>query len=66
MKTIGPVIESESNCDFKYVDKLDIEYIPDLDINVLYIPDELNDKDASILSIPTKVTSGKLRPFEII
>ena len=48
MKTIGPIIETDSNCDFKYVDRLDIEYIPDLDINVLYIPDELNDKDASI------------------
>jgi 3',5'-cyclic AMP phosphodiesterase CpdA len=33
MKTIGPIIETDSNCDFKYVDRLDIEYIPDLAVN---------------------------------
>ncbi len=29
--------------DFKYIDTLSIEYINDLDINVLYVPDEWND-----------------------
>lgn len=29
--------------DFKYIDALSIEYINDLDINVLYLPDEWND-----------------------
>ena len=31
---------AEIDCDLKYVDQLSIEYIPSLDINVLYVPDE--------------------------
>lgn len=30
--------------DFKYIDTLTIEYMADLDMNILYIPDEYNDK----------------------
>lgn len=33
---------SRSQCNFKYVDKIDIEYIEPLGINVLYIPDEIS------------------------
>ena len=32
--------ELDKNVDFKYINKLDIEYIQDLNINVLYVPDE--------------------------
>lgn len=38
------VWENEINnigCDLKYIDKLDIEYMEDLDIHILYVPDEL-------------------------
>ncbi len=38
---------SESTVDFRYVSHLYIENIPDLDMNILYVPDELN-HDASI------------------
>lgn len=34
---------AEIECDLKYIHQLTIEYIPSLDINVLYIPDEWND-----------------------
>lgn len=34
---------TQIDCDLKYVDQLAIEYIPSLDINVLYVPDEWND-----------------------
>lgn len=48
MKTMEAVITSEPNVDFRYIDTLDIEYIPDLDINVLYVPDELNGNNSEI------------------
>lgn len=48
MKSVGAIINSEYNIDFKYIDTLDIEYIPDLDINVLYVPDELNGNNSSV------------------
>jgi len=48
MKTMEAVIISEPNIDFKYIDTLDIEYIPDLDINVLYVPDELNGNNSEV------------------
>lgn len=39
-KTIHEV--SGSQCDFRYVDQIEIEHIERLDINVLYIPDEIS------------------------
>lgn len=33
---------SGSGCDFRYVDQIEIEHIDKLDINVLYIPDEIS------------------------
>lgn len=36
--------------DFRYVDSLEIEYMPDLDINVLYVPDEWRGTSEQTLS----------------
>lgn len=44
-KTI-PVFETD--LDFKYIPQLDIEYMPDLGINVLYIPDEWKNNKADV------------------
>jgi len=48
MKTIADaIVASEIKVDFKYVDNISIEYIPSLNINILYIPDEMNGNNAS-------------------
>lgn len=48
MKIIETAIKkSNLNVDFVYFNNLAIEYIPSLDLNVLYIPDELNGNDSS-------------------
>ena len=33
---------TESKCDFRYVEAIEIEHIESLDVNVLYIPDEIS------------------------
>lgn len=47
MKTLESTFLAEDKLDFKYIETVDIEYIPDLDINVLYVPDEQNGNIAS-------------------
>lgn len=68
MKIIGEAIE-ESNIgvDFKYISNLEIEYISKLDINVLYVPDELNGNNASktIKQVRSLLKSKKLEKVDI-
>ena len=48
MKIIETAIkQSNIEVDFVYFSELAIEYIPSLDLNILYIPDELNGNNAS-------------------
>lgn len=50
---------SKIGCNLKYIDKLWIEYIPELDINVLYIPDEWSDSTESTLSQVRELMTSK-------
>jgi DNA repair exonuclease SbcCD nuclease subunit len=49
-KNFEPIFSSmHSNCDFKYVDTLSIEYIDKFKIHVLYVPDEWDKDPANTL-----------------
>lgn len=50
---------SKIGCNLKYIDKLWIEYIPELEINVLYIPDEWSDSTESTLSQVRELMTSK-------
>ncbi len=39
----------EIDVDFKYIEEIEVEYIRELDLNVLYIPDEMNHDAATTL-----------------
>lgn len=52
-------------CNLKYVDNLEIEYISELDINVLYIPDELESTSEKTLSrVKTLIKSKGLEKVD--
>lgn len=68
MKTIADAIAaSEIKVDFKYIDNIAIEYIPSLNINVLYIPDEMNGNNASktIKQVRTLLRKMNLKQVDI-
>ena len=53
--------------DFKYFDTLDIEYIEDLNINILYIPDEWKPKLSDVyLDVIEKMKEKKLNKVDLI
>jgi len=55
------LLRLNDTCDLKYINILDIEYMPDLNINILYIPDEWNNDHSSI----EKEINAKLIEYNI-
>lgn len=49
----------EQGLDFKYVDTLEIEYMEDLGINVLYVPDEYRENAATTLKEVKELMAAK-------
>ena len=53
-------------CDLKYIDILDIEYFPDYDINVLYVPDEWGNGAQDCLDqVKAKLTEKNLAAVDL-
>lgn len=55
-----------SACDFRYIDEIEIEYIPDFDAHVLYVPDEANPTAALTLEkVKSILDARNLRQVDI-
>lgn len=59
-------INTFENLDYKYIDSLSIEYIKDLDINVLYVPDEWTDSaDKTYSQVKTLLKNDNLNQVDL-
>lgn len=64
LETLFKVMEKK--IDFKYFPVLDIEYIPDLDIHVLYVPDEWNENsDVTFLEVQELLKTNNIDKVDL-
>jgi DNA repair exonuclease SbcCD nuclease subunit len=55
------------NLDYKYFSELDIEYIEDLDLHILYIPDEWKDSAEKVYEdVKRKIKEHKLEKVDVV